>query len=210
MNRRNFMAAMGGAGLLLASGTNLAQEYRSGQHYRPIQPPVDTGLEEGRIQVVEIFWYGCPHCYSFEPKVSAWKDALPADVEFVYLPAPLNDVWALHARVFYAARELGVLDQVHQAFYDALHDQGRQMRSEAAILRFIDQRGLDVEAFREAMRSEAVRDQVMDAAFRIQDYGIEGVPSLVINGEALISAGMAGSHDEMLDIADHLIERARG
>ena len=210
MNRRDFMTVMGGAGLLLASGTGLAQEYRAGQHFQPIQPPVDTGLEEGRIQVVEIFWYGCPHCYSFEPKVAAWKDELPEDVEFVYLPAPLNDVWALHARVFYAAQELGVLDQVHLAFYDAIHDQGRQMRSEAAILRFIDQRGIDVDTFREALRSETVRDQVMDAGVRVQEYGIEGVPSLVVNGEALISAGMAASHDQMLDIADHLIERARG
>ncbi|WP_018168872.1 thiol:disulfide interchange protein DsbA/DsbL [Thioalkalivibrio sp. ALMg9] len=210
MKRREFMGALGGAGLLLATGTSLAAEYREGQHYRAIQPPLDTGLEDGRIQVVEIFWYGCPHCYEFEPKVQAWKPGLADDVQFEYLPAPMNDVWALHARVYYTAEKLGVLDEVHQAFYDAIHDQGRQLRSESAILRFINQRGLDADEFRETMRSDAIRQRIVEATEAVQDYAVSGVPTLVINGEASVSASMAGGHDEMLEVADYLIERARG
>ena len=210
MKRREFMGALGGAGLLLATGTSLAAEYREGQHYRAIQPPLDTGLEDGKIQVVEIFWYGCPHCYEFEPKVQAWKPGLADDVQFEYLPAPMNDVWALHARVYYTAEKLGVLDEVHQAFYDAIHDQGRQLRSESAILRFINQRGLDADEFRETMRSDAIRRRIVEATEAVQDYGVGGVPTLVINGEAIVSASMAGGHDEMLEVADYLIERARG
>ncbi|WP_019612261.1 thiol:disulfide interchange protein DsbA/DsbL [Thioalkalivibrio sp. AKL7] len=210
MKRREFMGALGGAGLLLATGTSLAAEYREGQHYRAIQPPLDTGLEDGKIQVVEIFWYGCPHCYEFEPKVQAWKPGLADDVQFEYLPAPMNDVWALHARVHYTAEKLGVLDEVHQAFYDAIHDQGRQLRSESAILRFINQRGLDADEFRETMRSDAIRQRIVEATEAVQDYAVSGVPTLVINGEASVSASMAGGHDEMLEVADYLIERARG
>ncbi|OOC50273.1 MULTISPECIES: thiol:disulfide interchange protein DsbA/DsbL [Thioalkalivibrio] len=210
MKRREFMGALGGAGLLLATGTSLAAEYREGQHYRAIQPPLDTGLEDGKIQVVEIFWYGCPHCYEFEPKVQAWKPGLADDVQFEYLPAPMNDVWALHARVYYTAEKLGVLDEVHQAFYDAIHDQGRQLRSESAILRFINQRGLDADEFRETMRSDAIRQRIVEATEAVQDYAVSGVPTLVINGEASVSASMAGGHDEMLEVADYLIERARG
>jgi len=201
---------MGGAGLLLATGTSLAREYRDGQNFRTIQPPIDTGLEDGRIQVVEVFWYGCPHCYSFEPHVQEWQKGLADDVEFVYLPAPMNDVWALHARVFYTAQKLEVLDEVHQAFYDAIHDQGRELRSESAILRFINQRGLDADEFREVMRSEEIRRKVTEAGQDVQEYGVEGVPTLVIDGEAVVSASMTRSHEEMLDVADFLIERARG
>ncbi|WP_017925598.1 thiol:disulfide interchange protein DsbA/DsbL [Thioalkalivibrio sp. HL-Eb18] len=210
MRRRDFLGAMGGAGLLLATGTSLAREYRDGQNFRTIQPPIDTGLEDGRIQVVEVFWYGCPHCYSFEPYVQEWQKGLADDVEFVYLPAPMNDVWALHARVFYTAQKLEVLDEVHQAFYDAIHDQGRELRSESAILRFINQRGLDADEFREVMRSEEIRRKVTEAGQDVQEYGVEGVPTLVIDGEAVVSASMTRSHEEMLDVADFLIERARG
>lgn len=210
MRRRDFLSAMGGAGLLLATGTSLAAEYRDGQNFRTIQPPVDTGLEDGKIQVVEVFWYGCPHCYSFEPYVQEWQKGLEDDVEFVYLPAPMNDVWALHARVFYTAQKLDVLDEVHQPFYDAIHDQGRELRSESAILRFIDQRGLDADEFREVMRSEEIRRKVTEAGQDVQEYGVEGVPTLVIDGEAVVSASMTRSHEEMLDVADFLIERARG
>ncbi|WP_019625215.1 thiol:disulfide interchange protein DsbA/DsbL [Thioalkalivibrio sp. ALJT] len=209
MKRREFMGAVGGAGLLLATGTSLAAPFREGRHYRAIQPPLDTGLEDGKIRVVEVFWYGCPHCYNFEPKVQAWKPGLADDVQFEYLPAPMNDVWALHARVFYAAKKLGVLDEVHQPFYDAIHDQGRQLRSEGAILRFINQRGLDADEFRETMRSDSVRRQIVTATEAVQGYGVSGVPTLVINGEAIVSSSMAGGHDEMLEVADFLIDRAR-
>ncbi|WP_018994462.1 thiol:disulfide interchange protein DsbA/DsbL [Thioalkalivibrio sp. ALJ2] len=210
MRRRDFLGAMGGAGLLLATGTSLAREYRDGQNFRTIQPPVDTGLEDGKIQVVEVFWYGCPHCYSFEPYVQEWQKGLDDDVEFVYLPAPMNDVWALHARVFYTAQKLEVLNEVHQPFYDAIHDQGRELRSESAILRFINQRGLDADEFREVMRSEEIRRKVTEAGQDVQEYGVEGVPTLIIDGEAVVSASMTRSHEEMLDVADFLIERARG
>ncbi len=209
MKRRDFLGTMAGAGILLASGNTLAAEYRDGRHFQSITPPVDTGLEDGKLQVIEVFWYGCPHCYSFEPKVKEWQTALPDDVEFAYLPAPMNDVWALHSRVFYTAQQLGVLDDLHQAFYDAIHDQGRLLRSESAILRFVDQLGLDADEFRETMRSDSIRAKVVEAAQDIQEYGVSGVPTLVINGEAIVSASMAGSHDEMLEVADYLLERAR-
>ncbi|MGM0553367.1 MAG: thiol:disulfide interchange protein DsbA/DsbL [Pseudomonadota bacterium] len=209
MKRRDFLGTMAGAGILLASGNTLAAEYRDGRHFQSIAPPVDTGLEDGKLQVIEVFWYGCPHCYSFEPKVKEWQADLPDDVEFAYLPAPMNDVWALHSRVFYTAQQLGVLDELHQAFFDAIHDQGRLLRSESAILRFVDQLGVDADEFRETMRSDAVRAKVGEASQDIQEYGVSGVPTLVINGEAIVSASMAGSHDEMLEVADYLLERAR-
>ncbi|MFO8005014.1 thiol:disulfide interchange protein DsbA/DsbL [Thioalkalivibrio sp.] len=206
MNRRRFIGSLVGGGALLASGAGLARSVTAGVDYRQLIPRVDTGLPEGRIQVVEVFWYGCPHCYTFEPLVDAWSRDLPENVEFTHMPATFNDLWALHARVYYAAAQMGVLDQVHQPFFDAIHAQGRNMRSESAILRFIDQRGLDADAFRETMRSPEVNEAVSEAGLLIQAFQIEGVPSMVVDGRAMISAGMTGSHEGMLRVVDQLIE----
>jgi protein dithiol oxidoreductase (disulfide-forming) len=207
MNRRRFIGSLVGGGALLASGATLARSFTAGIDYRQLIPRVDTGLPEGRIQVVEVFWYGCPHCYTFEPLVDAWRKDLPEHVEFSHMPAAFNDLWALHARVYYAAVQMDVLDQVHQPFFDAIHAQGRNMRSESAILRFIDQRGLDADAFRDTMRSPEVSEAVSEAGLLIQAFQIEGVPSMVVDGRAMVSAGMSGSHEGMLRVVDHLIEQ---
>jgi protein dithiol oxidoreductase (disulfide-forming) len=202
------MGSVIGGSALLASGVSLAREITAGVHYRPLVPRVQTGLPEGRIQVVEVFWYGCPHCYTFEPLVAAWQQTLPEHVEFVHLPATFDDVWALHARVYYAARALDLLDQVHQPFFDAIHAQGRNLRSESAILRFMEQIGVDADRFREAMRSAEVQEAVNEAGLLVQAFQVEGVPAMVVDGRALVSAGMAGSHQDMLRVVDHLIAQA--
>lgn len=207
MNRRRFIGSLVGGSALLASGTAFARSFTAGIDYRRLIPRVDTGLPEGRIQVVEVFWYGCPHCYTFEPLVDAWRKDLPEHVEFTHMPAAFNDLWALHARVYYAAVQMDVLDQIHQPFFDAIHAQGRNMRSESAILRFVDQRGLDADAFRETMRSPEVTEAVSEAGLLIQAFQIEGVPSMVVDGRAMVSAGMTGSHEGMLRVVDHLIEQ---
>jgi protein dithiol oxidoreductase (disulfide-forming) len=206
MNRRRFMGSLVGGSALLVSGISLARSFTPGIDYRQLIPRVDTGLPEGRLQVIEVFWYGCPHCYTFEPLVDAWRRELPEHVEFSHMPAPFNDLWALHARVYHAASQMGVLDQVHQPFFDAIHAQGRSMNSESAILRFIDQRGVDADAFRDVMRSPEVADAVSEAGLLIQAFQIEGVPAMVFDGRAMVSAGMTGSHQGMLDVINHLIE----
>jgi thiol:disulfide interchange protein DsbA len=208
IDRRRFIGSLIGGGALLAAGASLAREPVAGRDYRALVPRVPTGLPDGRIQVVEVFWYGCPHCFSFEPLVNAWKKTLPEHVEFSHLPAPFNDTWARHARVYFAASALDVLDQVHQAFFEALHVQGRNLTSESAILRFIDQLGLDADTFGATMRSVEVSEQVADASLLVQAFQVEGVPSMVVDGRAVISAGMTGSHEAMLEVVDRLIARA--
>jgi protein dithiol oxidoreductase (disulfide-forming) len=207
MHRRRFIGSLVGGSALLVSGAALARSFTAGIDYRRLTPRVDTGLPEGRIQVVEVFWYGCPHCYTLEPLLAAWRKELPEHVDFSHMPAAFNDLWALHARVYYAAVQMDVLDQIHQPFFDAIHAQGRNMRSESAILRFVEQRGLDADAFRETMRSPEVTDAVSEAGLLIQAFQIEGVPSMVVDGRAMVSAGMSGSHEGMLRVVDHLIEQ---
>ncbi|AHE99737.1 thiol:disulfide interchange protein DsbA/DsbL [Thioalkalivibrio paradoxus] len=205
MNRRHFIGTLLGGSALLASGAGLARDYTAGIDYRELFPRVDTGLPDGRIQVVEVFWYGCPHCYQLQPLLRDWKTTLPEHVDLQHLPAAFNDLWALHARVFFAAQTLGVLEEIHQPFFEAIHGQGRNLRSESAILRFVDQRGIDADAFREAMRSPDTGAALQDAGLRVQAYQVEGTPSMVVDGRAMVSSGMSGSHSEMLRVVDHLI-----
>ena len=207
INRRQFMGTLAAGSAMLATGGSWAQEFQAGRHYRNLVPRVPTGLPEGRIQVVEIFWYGCPHCYNFAPYVHDWIPTLPEHVEFSHLPAPFNDLWALHARVFFAARALGILDDFHMAFFHALHAQGRNLNSESAILRFVDQRGIDADAFRDTMRSEQTAEALHEASLLVQAFQVEGVPSMVYDGRAMVSAGMAGGHPQVLQVMDYLIEQ---
>jgi len=94
--------------------------YKEGEHYAALSKPVATS-DATKIEVVELFWYGCPHCYSLEPLVDRWKAQRPADVKFVRMPAVLNKSWEVHARAYFAAEALGVLDKTHQALFEELH-----------------------------------------------------------------------------------------
>jgi thiol:disulfide interchange protein DsbA len=209
MDRRRFLGSLAAGSTLLVTGANgLASNLTPNVHYLPVRPRISTGVPEGKVQVLEIFWYGCPHCYNLQPLMGEWMRSLPDAVEFSHLPAAFNDLWALHARVYYAAVLLDVLETVHQPFFDAIHGQGRNMQSESAILRFIDQRGLDADAFRDVMRSQEVADSVNDAALLVQALQVQGVPSMAVDGRALVSASMAGSYGNMLAVVNELIRES--
>lgn len=209
MDRRRFLGSLAAGGAVLATGTHAsASNLTPGVHYLPIRPRISTGVPEGKVQVLEIFWYGCPHCYNLQPHMGEWMSTLPDSVEFSHLPAAFNDLWALHARVYYAAVLMDILEDIHQPFFDAIHGQGRNMQSESAILRFVDQRGVDADAFRDVMRSQEVADSVNDAALLVQALQVQGVPSMAVDGRALVSASMAGSFGNMLAVVNELIRES--
>ncbi|MFN2348316.1 MAG: thiol:disulfide interchange protein DsbA/DsbL [Thioalkalivibrio sp.] len=197
-------------GLLLAGLFMLpaqASEPAEGIDYKVLERPVPTRVEDGQVEVLELFWYGCPHCYHFEPHVQAWKDGKPEHVQFEYLPAVFNDLWALHARVFYAAEAIGKLDSLHSPFFHAIHAQGRRMADERSILRFVEQQGVDPAEFRAALVSDEVTNRVREAIQQTRDYQVEGVPSVVVDGRYLVTASMAGGFEQMIKVMEHLVEK---
>jgi protein dithiol oxidoreductase (disulfide-forming) len=201
------------AGLLFAGAAPLsagAVEPTPGIDFQVLDPPVSTRADEGRVEVVELFWYGCPHCYNFEPHVTKWKERQADSVTFRYVPAVFNDVWAFHARVFYAAEALGLLEDLHAPLFHAMHAQGRRMTDERSVLRFVEQLGVDPQAFRSAMVSDEVTARVREAIQLTRDYRIEGVPAVVIDGRHVVSPGMAGGFDSMMQVMDYLVEQASG
>ena len=193
--------------LMLLSGTALAQmAFVEGTDYQPIRPPVET-TQPDKVVVTEIFWYGCPHCYRFEPYVERWSAALPDGVVFELLPSSLNRHWTEHARAYYAFKLMGVLDQVHREFFDAIHVRRQRLNSLDAIAAFAAEQGLDEKLFRDYYSSFPVETQLRKDSNRERRYGHRGVPAVVVNGKYLVSASAAGSNERMLDIINFLVDK---
>lgn len=176
--------------------------------YQDITPPVPT-TSGGKIEVVEMFWYGCPHCYAFEPSLNRWKAHLPKDVEFKRVPAVFNPRWEFSARIYYTAEVLGVLDKLHEEIFDAMHKTHIPLNNEVEVEAFFAQHGVDKKLFEETFNSFAVNSKVNWARHLTNAYGIDGVPTMIVNGKYRTSASLAGGHEEVLKVVDGLIARER-
>lgn len=182
--------------------------YEEGRHYRTLDEPVPT-RDPAKIEVVELFWYGCPHCYQFEPLIKEWRKGLSDDVDFRPLAASLNKSWEVHARTFYAAEAMGVEGQLRQPIFDALVRDRRALNDLDALAGFVKELDLDAEAFRKSFNSFAVTGKVKQANETARKYRVTGVPALVVNGKYVIEPGMVGSLEGMLKVADYLIAKER-
>ena len=188
---------------LLPVGAALAQ-YEEGIQYERLAAPVPT-VDANKVEVVELFWYGCPHCYRLEPELKNWLKNKPANVVFVRVPAVFRPIWAFHAKVYYTAEVLGVLDKVHDAMFNAMHVQRRKMATVDEVKALFAQYGVTSEKFDNAFNSFAVDAKVRRATDLTQRYGLEGVPALVINGKYVTDGVMAHGHNGMLQVTDYLI-----
>ncbi|OGT32918.1 MAG: hypothetical protein A2W28_01300 [Gammaproteobacteria bacterium RBG_16_51_14] len=180
----------------------------AGQPYVRIQPPQPTQTED-KIEVVEVFWYGCPHCYEFEPYLEKWLENKPADVEFRRMPGVFRDSWIPHAHAFYTAEKLGVLDIIHKPLLDAIHKNKQNLFNEESLKEFFVKHGVDGDAFTEIFHSNEVETRVKQAFVMGQRYGLTGVPAIIINGKYRTGGDLAGSLPEVLPVIDSLVEQER-
>ena len=184
-----------------------ATDIQEGKDYVVLPRPVPTS-DPSKIEVIEVFWYGCIHCFNLEPTINAWKEGLPDDVNFVGMPAIWADVMELHAKMFYANQVLSLEDTLHQAIFDEMNTGSKnQMPSESAILSFVKSKGVDSEAYRRAMNSFGVNSQVQQAKSRMGAYQIRSTPQMVVNGKYVLTT--AGGHPRMLQVVSALIEKER-
>ncbi|QSP95258.1 thiol:disulfide interchange protein DsbA/DsbL [Marinobacter salinisoli] len=186
-----------------------ADTWEEGKHYETLNTPVRTA-SEGAVEVAEIFWYGCPHCYSFKPLVEAWEEELPEDVEFVLMPAALGRSWEPHARAFYALDAMGELNKVHDALFDRLAGERRPLNTPEEMADFVAGYGVDADTFLETYKSFGVNARMQQAQAKIRGARITGVPAMLVNGKYKVSASMAGGHEEVLEVVDYLIAKERG
>jgi len=209
LRRRLLRAGLGLAALGGFSG-GVRAEPVAGQNYTVLDPalPVESA---DKIEVLEFFWYGCPHCYRLQPYMEKWIKTLPADVQFRRVPAIFNQRWARDAYTFYAFEALGVLDKVHRPFFDAIHRDHLKSDNKEAMHEWLLKEGIDPKKFDEAVASFGVQSKVRRAQQLTVGYRIDGTPSLAVNGRYRISADQASSQDDMLATANYLIglERKR-
>jgi thiol:disulfide interchange protein DsbA len=195
--------------LLLLAGAPALAEFDEGIDYRLVAEPARAEPGDD-VEVLELFWYGCPHCYQLEPQIERWLESKPAGVTFRRMPAAASPRWAPHAKAYYAAEQLGVLEQLHEPLFKALHDERRKIFTDEQLIDFAAEQGIDEAAFRTAFNSFPVDMQVRKSAELVRRYAIDGVPAMVVNGKYVTSATQTGSNARMFQVIDHLAAVEQG
>jgi len=167
---------------------------------QPVQNP-------DKIEVIEFFWYGCPHCYHLEPAVAAWLKTKPANVEFIRQPAIFSDLWAKHAKAFFTAEVLGIVEKVHADLFDAIQNKKQKLLTEDELLKFFSDHGVKPDDFRNAYNSFTVDAKMRQAEGMGNRYGITGVPALIVNGKYKVTGTTAKTQDNMFAVTDQLIKQ---
>lgn len=192
-----------------ASASELMAKYVEGTHYQKIPTPVPTqATAAGQVEVIEVFSYGCIHCYNFDPMVDAWHEA-QTNVAFRRMPAVFNQSWAVLAQAFYTAEALGVSEQMHGPLFRAIHDKPVNIGNPELMGKlFNTEAGVEPEAFRSAFESFGVKGKVQQSQGQGRAFQLRAVPSIVVDGKYLVDASMVGGGNaEMLEVTEFLVAR---
>ena len=213
MKRREFSAVLASGALGAAALMNPAQAQGGapveGKDYLRLSTPLPAA-PGGKIEVVEFFWYGCPHCNAFEPMLDAWTKKLPADVSFRRVPVAFREEpYVAHQRIFYALEEMKLTETMHRRVFAAIHVDHMRLDKPADIAAFMTKNGVDGAKFLEYYNGFSVQTKARQAAQLAQAYKLDGVPAIGIQGRYFTSASMAGSHERALAVTDYLIQQVR-
>lgn len=209
MKPRKFLAVF----LLLLSfglihSSNARADIVAGKDYTVLTNPQLTQTGD-KIEVLEFFWYGCPHCYSLNPLLKTWLTNLPSDIEFRYVPAIFRPNWVAGAKIFYAIETLGITAALHDKIYDAIHRDKIDLNNESILFDWIEKQGVDRKKFENTYNSFAIQNQVAKSTEMSRQYQLTGVPALVINGKYVTSGKMGGTPQDTIKTLEALIEKAR-
>ncbi|PCH59222.1 MAG: disulfide bond formation protein DsbA [SAR86 cluster bacterium] len=182
------------------------EKFIEGVDYTQLAESVRT-QDSSKIEVVEIFWYECPHCFSFEPLISQWHKHSPADVDFQRVPAMFNSTMRTHAQMYFTAENLGVLDELHDPMFESLIVQRRRLRNEAQIADLFAEHGVEADIFKAAYNSFSVQTKLKQAELLMAQYRPKSTPNMVVNGKYIVAP--KGDQRRMLEVVDYLIEKER-
>ncbi len=176
--------------------------------YNTISPaqPTQTG---DKIEVLEVFWYACSHCYDFEPYLHEWLPNIAEDVTFRRMPGIFNKNWIPHAKAFYTAEKMGILDKIHTPLFNAIHREKKKIHDDAAMKKFFVAQGVDKKEFLKIYESEEIDTKAKQAFVMGQRYKLTGVPAIIVNGKYMVSGSTAGSFENVLKITDSLVDKER-
>lgn len=214
MNRREFsqgLALVAGTAALGLPGLALAQQKapEDGADYRTLERRVPVSSPAGKIEVIEFFWYSCPHCNAFEPRLVEWIKRQPADVVVRRVPVAFRDDFVPQQRMFYALEAMGKLEELHPKIFEAIHRRREPTNRQELILAFVGRHGVDVPKFVEHYNSFTTATKAREAWLLQESYKVTGVPALGIAGRYYTDADMAGNMERALQVTDHLVAEAR-
>lgn len=177
--------------------------------YEAISPAQPTANPD-KVEVIEFFWYGCPHCFEFEPTLKAWLKTKPDNVEFIRIPAVFSEKWGRHAKAYYVAEALGVVDKVHDDFFDAIQIKNAELETEDQLAKFFSEHGVKESDFRDAFNSFMIDAKMRQAPQIAAKYGITGVPTIIVNGKYRTNGTLAGGQDKIIAVINELIKKESG
>ncbi len=196
------------AGLFVLTGALAVEPAEEGTDYKRLAKPV--AVETGRqIEVVEFFWYRCPHCNQLEPGLEAWVKKLPADAKFRAVPTILNPNWLPAAKLHYALADVGALERLRGKVFDAYHRDKLDLDDETELMAWIRKQGVDEAKFKAAYRSFSAQTRAMKGNQTARNAGITGVPALMVDGKYITSISMTFTEERLFEVLDQLIQRAR-
>lgn len=199
--------------LKLGGGTSrpATSSFKEGANYSKVVPAQPTTVGPGQVEVVEVFWYGCGHCFALDPAIESWrKQGKPGYVQFVRIPAMWNDTTRMHARLFYTAEALGKLDELHSDIFREINVKGNGLNTVANITAFFRERGVSPDDFQKAFSSFAVENKLQRADFLNRRYRIESVPTVIVNGKYRTDVGMAGGEPQLFKLIGELSASEHG
>ena len=214
MKRREFSIATLGAaaGSLGLSESALAQgpaRFAAGKDFLKLDRPVPTDSEAGKIELIEFFWYSCPHCNAFEPTFAEWVKNAPKDVVVRRMPVAFRDDFAPQQRLFFTLEAMGLLDKLHAKVFQAVHLERLPLNTDASIQTWIEKQGVDKTKFADTFKSFGVASKLKRAVQLQNDFKIEGVPSLGVAGKFYIDGTLAGTMERALQVAESLLAQVR-
>ena len=209
MLRRDFLTTLLGASALgLSSQAWSAQpsKFLEGINYQKLPKPVS--IDPYKKKVVEVFFYGCPHCYHLEPSLNQWLKTKPKDVHFERMPAVLdNPNWVFMARVFYTAKALGILDKFHEAYFDAIQRDGKRIFDIETLANYCEQFGVKHNDYVQMFKSFKVDQMVQKAKILTKEYGVDGVPAVIVNGKYRTDVPMAEGKPQLWQLVTELTNK---
>ena len=186
----------------------LEEKYKEGVHYELLNKPSSV-RDSSKIEVVEVFWFGCNHCYALESYLTKWKQDLPKDIDFWKSHATWNEILKIHARMFYTARALGIDKQLVPAAFKTIQTEGRSLTGNTELEYYFKGFGIEREKYKSVASSFGVQSAVKQADQRMKQWNITGVPTLIVNGKYRVSASRDLGTHEILDAVNFLIEKER-
>ncbi|MFT5135081.1 MAG: thiol:disulfide interchange protein DsbA [Arenicella sp.] len=201
-----FMLAIA-TSLFACQGESSAQTPLSDSNYTLLNTPLDVSTGD-RIEVAELFWYGCGHCFSLEPQVNAWKKDLPENVVFVKVPAIFSKRWEFHGKAFYTMEALGVLEEANDAFFHRIHVEVKPVNDLDGLIKFMEAYGKTAEEITSAFNSFAVDTKLRNAKMITAKSTATGVPAFLVDGKYHTSVSLAGSTTNLFNVIDQLVTKA--